>query len=94
MIRARITKIDKLKMSRNNDVAFQRISFILENGSFAMTDVVSTYRNYRFWKPVIESGVGTYIGGVNLKRPNKVDADSQVYILQKPGDSEHPKLNL
>ena len=93
-MKARITKIDEPRVSRNNDVAFRRIHFILENGSYAMTDVVSTYRNYRFWEPVIESGIGTYIGGVNLKRPDKVDADSQVYILQRPGQFDQPKLEL
>ena len=93
-MKARIKAIDELVMSRNNDVSFQRIHFVLESGVFAMTDVVKTYRNYRYWEPVIKSGVGTYIGGVNIKSPGKVDADSAVYIIQRPGQFEHPTLKI
>ncbi|QGH73096.1 MAG: hypothetical protein [Podoviridae sp. ctviO18] len=93
-MKARIKQIDQPIMSRNNDVAFRRIHFVLESGVFAMTDVVSTYRNYRYWEPVIASGIGTYIGGVEMKSPGKIDADSPVYILQRPGEFEHPKLDV
>lgn len=93
-MKGRITSIDEPKLSRNNDVAFRRIHLILETGEYVMTDIVSTYRNYRHWEPIIESGVGTYVGGIRLKDKDKVDADSVVYIIQRPNELEHPKLDL
>jgi len=94
-MRAKITDISPMKFSRNGDVCFQRLKFQLEDGSFAMTDIVSTYRNYRWWKPVIEKGVGTWLSNVFLKagsKVKKVDADSQVCIIQEPLINGEPLL--
>lgn len=79
-----IRKIGNLKSSRNGNVYFRRISFILEDGSWAMTDLISSYRNYARWKPIIEAGIGTKIRGVFEKSKGKIDADSLVEIIQEP----------
>ncbi len=83
---AKLKKMDQPKYSRNGKVCFQRLYFELEDGSWAATDLVPSYRNYKWWEPVIKSGIGTEIGGVFLKESyrDKINADSQVYILQAP----------
>lgn len=85
-LKAKITKIDEGKYSRTENI-YYRIRFRLETGEFAMTDVVPTYRNFAYWKPVIAAGPGTTIGGVFLKeggwKPLKVNSDSQVFIIQE-----------
>lgn len=81
-MRAKLVKIDPPKSSRNGDVQFQRLHFQLQDGSYAMTDVVSTFRNYAWWQPVIEAGIGTWIDGVELKGKQKIDADSWISIYQ------------
>lgn len=79
----KIVKIDPIKMSRNNDVAFRRVYFELQDGSWAATDLVSTFRNYARWKPIVEAGVGTIIDGLRLKGKDKIDADSEVRVIQE-----------
>lgn len=78
--------MDYPKYSRNGDVAFRRIYFELEDGSWAATDLVPSFRNYKWWEPVVKSGIGTVIGGVFLKDGyrDKINADSQVFIIQEP----------
>lgn len=83
-MKAKITKIQELTMSKNQDVAYKRLHFQLEDGSHAMTDIVPKYRNYSWWKPVIEAGVGTWIDNVSLMNPGKVNADSRINIIQAP----------
>lgn len=90
-MKAEITKIDELKASAHYPVAFRRIYFKMEDGSWAVTDVVPSYRNYRYWKPVIEAGVGTTITNVRLKEKSKVDADSPVKIVPKPPVEPRPE---
>lgn len=90
-LKAKVTKIEQLKGSRNWDgTMYYRLKFQvkLENGQavFAMTDVVPGYRNFPWWEPVIKAGAGTVIGGVFLKdgyKPVKVNADSQVFIINE-----------
>jgi len=97
-LKAKITKIEQLKGSRNWDGSlYYRLKFLVktENGGmvFAMTDIVPGYRNFPWWEPVIKAGPGTVIGGVYLKegfKPCKVDADSQVFIVHEPLFA-HPK---
>jgi hypothetical protein len=86
-----VTKIDQLKMSRNGDAVFRRIYFRLEDGSWAVTDVVSSFRNFKYWRPVIEAGVGSSIGGVELLAQGKVNADSKVYVIKAPTKVEAVK---
>ncbi len=84
-MKAKIKQIMYPRFSRNGDVFFQRIKLQMEDGSFAMTDLVSTFRNFKWWEPVIKAGTGTVIGGVFLKDgyKDKVNADSQIYIIQE-----------
>lgn len=86
-MKAKLTKIYQRKASYNGDVDYFRCTFQLEDGSFAMTDLVRTFRNFAWWDPVMKSGVGTVIDGVILKetapgKPKKINADSQVRIIQ------------
>ena len=79
---AQLTKIHEAQLSRNGNVSFTRIDLKLADGSFAQTDLVKSYRNYARWRPIIKAGVGTWIDGVLLISPNKVNADSKVMIYQ------------
>ncbi|MDZ4205779.1 MAG: hypothetical protein U1C12_00975 [Patescibacteria group bacterium] len=83
-MKAKITKLNKPRISRNGDVAFHRVHMQLQDGSHAMTDLVSSFRNFNNWKPILQAGPGTWIDGVDLINPKKVNADSQVRIIQAP----------
>lgn len=83
-MKATIKKHDPAKFSRNGDVRYIRIYFELDEGSWAATDLVPTYRNFSKWRPILASGIGTVIGGVGLKAEGKINADSDVYIVKKP----------
>jgi hypothetical protein len=83
-MKAMITKIQEGKMSRNQDQIYYRVHLRLEDGSHAMTDIVKAYRNYQWWKPALEAGVGTWITGLFMKWKGKVDADSRVSIIKPP----------
>lgn len=72
-MRGTITKIHNLKRSRNGNL-FIRITFKLENGDWAKTDICPDYRNYIRWAPLLK--VGTDLSGLILKRQNEVNADS------------------
>ena len=55
----------------------------------ALFDLVSNFRNFAWWKPVIEKGEGTWITNVFLKpvkekQALKVNADSQVTSCAEP----------
>lgn len=79
-----IKKIDPIKRSRNGGQCFIRIYFEMDDGGWAETDVVPTFRNYKKWKPIIESGIGTKVDGLILirGRGTRVNADSNVRIYQ------------
>jgi len=83
-MKAQIVKIDDPKTSRNGDAIFYRVKLKLENNDFVMTDIVPTYRNFAWWRPILQAGVGTWIDGVALKCAGKINADSQVYIARSP----------
>lgn len=80
-MKAELIKIYPLKTSRDGQHAYQRIGLKLDNGDYAMTDLVSGFRNYARWKLIIEKGIGTMIDGVMLKSEGKVNADSVVSII-------------
>lgn len=82
-MKAELIKIYAPKHSRDGVYTYQRLGIKLEDGKFAMTDLVKEYRNYARWRPVIESGVGTMIDGVMLLADKKINADSVIYIIQK-----------
>lgn len=90
-MRAIVNKIDPLKESRNGN-KYNRIYFTAEDGTFYWTDVCPTFRNYPRWAPIIESGVGTRVDGLelNTKRTAKgfIDADSLVWIVAPPPAEE------
>lgn len=87
-MRATITKIDPPKASKYQ-ATFIRIYFNGDDGKWYQTDVVPVYRNYKNWKPVLESGVGTVVDGLQTKWSygrignSKIDADSPVIIVGK-----------
>lgn len=91
-----LTKINKPRFSRNGDQFFQRIHLQLETGAHAMTDLVSSFRNFANWKPVIDAGPGTWMDGVELLDPKKVNADSAIRIIKPPLTDPNGKgmLNL
>ena len=84
---ATITKIDPPKASKTQ-ATFIRIYFKgTTDLEWYQTDIVPIYRNYKQWKPIIESGVGTVVGNLNLKvrmGKSKVDADSPAIIIKRP----------
>lgn len=82
-MQALLTKIDPLKESYNRHYSYYRLYFRLEDGTFAMTDIVPTYRNYKYWQEILLKGPGTKIDNVFLKSKDKIDADSQVRIIQE-----------
>ncbi len=82
-MKATLYKIDPLKEARKGALAFRRLYFHLADGNWAATDVVANFRNYTYWKPVIESGIGTIIDGIFMKSKNKIDADSKITIVGK-----------
>lgn len=85
--KATVTKVHPLKMSRNGN-GFIRIEFELEDGRFAKTDVCPDYRNYPRWKRIIELGVGTSLGLLQIKKDGvkviEINADSFPEVLAKP----------
>lgn len=81
-MKAKIIKIDLLKTSRA-EKAYRRIYFTLEDGSWAKSDIVPAYRNFKIWKPIIqlfEAGAVVFLDGVELRQPHEIDADSLVKI--------------
>lgn len=81
-MKAKITKIDPLKSSRA-EKAYMRIYFTLEDGSWAKTDVVPSYRNYKNWKFPIElfnKGEEVFIDGIHMRAKQEVDADSPIQL--------------
>ena len=81
-MKGKITKIDVTKQSRNRDVSYARVYFKLENGKFAKTDLVSSYRNYSRWRSFLK--VGVELGNLVLKETNgvtTVDADSSPILI-------------
>ena len=81
-MKARLKNIDPLKVSRNGLIEYRRLYFELENGQWAVTDVVPTYNNYQRWSPIIAAGIGVEIEGVELIGKDKINADSPVKIYQ------------
>lgn len=80
---ATITDIHPQK--RGNGANFVRVTFKLEDHSWAKTDLCPTFRNFARWKPLL--GVGNVLSGIALKRGGKnqtVDADCAPRLVRKP----------
>lgn len=68
--------------------------FMLEDSSWAKTDVVPNYRNYKNWKPMIDQvdmGNEVFVEGLMFRGSQEIDADSPVRfadtgfeIIKKP----------
>jgi hypothetical protein len=78
-----VIEVHPLKMSRTEH-AFIRIEFMFEDGKWAKTDIVTKYRNYNRWKPIIDRGVGTALANLTLRKNGEVNGDSYPVILAKP----------
>ena len=78
-----VTKIDPPKENSWHSGVFIRIYFKMDDGTWAQTDVVPTFRNYRYWKPIIESGVDTRVGNLAYKSKAKINADCEPCIIEK-----------
>ena len=79
-MKAEIIKIHRLKSSKT-EASFIRVEFKMEDGSWAKTDIVPVYRNYKRWKPLLAKGVGTQLDNLKLRREGEVDADSYPYAF-------------
>ena len=78
-----IIKIHPINASRSEG-AYIRIELQLEDGSWAKTDVVTRYRNYARWRPIIGKGKGTTLGNLVLRKTGEIDADSFPTVLNEP----------
>lgn len=83
MVTAIVTKIHTPKMSRYGNTVYTRIEFILEDNDWAKTDVCHSFRNYPRWVPVLESGVGTRLSNLILRKKGEINTDSYPKILGK-----------
>jgi hypothetical protein len=86
-MRGKITKIMDVKPAIGRGLQtyarkFIRVTFKLEDGSWAKTDVCPEYRNYYTWKPIIRAGVETVVLGLNYRNKAKkeINADSPAKI--------------
>lgn len=73
-MKGEIIKIDQPKESRNKDVAFRRVYFKMEDGSWAKTDLCSSYRNWARWKDLLV--IGNALENLIMKDKDTVNADS------------------
>ena len=85
MIRGVITKIHNIKRARGRAIKsfaskFIRITFKMEDGSWAKTDICPEYRNYRNWAGIIKAGTGTVVQGLVFRRGKEINADSPAVI--------------
>jgi len=83
-----VHKIHPLKRSKNGNL-FIRVEFTLDGGVWAKTDLCPDFANYRRWKPVLKSGVGTVIKNLiyKSKKRSEIDADSKFeLVVWKGGD--------
>jgi len=88
--RGKITKILDVKYARGRDKTsharkYIRLTFKMDDGSWAKTDICPEYRNYRVWKRIIRAGVDTVLIGLEYTQGRKlskveIDADSPAMI--------------
>lgn len=82
-MKGEITRIDITKQSHTGD--YKRVYFKLEDGKFAKTDLVSSFRNYQRWAPLLK--VGNVLGNLQLKpggvKVLTVNADSYPTLIKK-----------
>lgn len=71
-MRGTISKIHDKKVGRNGNT-FIRVEFQMEDGSWAATDLCPAFRNWQRWEDLLITG--NTLDGLELKFPNKVNAD-------------------
>ena len=93
-----VVKIDEPKVNSWQSGVFIRIYFKMGDGTWGQTDVVPTFRNYVYWKPIIESGPDTKVENLayktHSKLKGKIDADCKPRIVEKvaPYDNKQSPL--
>lgn len=81
-MRGTVIKVHPTKYSRTEG-AFIRLEFMMEDGEWAKTDIVTKYRNYSRWQPIIKAGAETALDGLLLRKKGEVDGDSYPRITHK-----------
>ena len=71
-MRGRVTKVMDVRPARGRGVKgharkYIRLTFKLDDGSWAKTDVCPEFRNYRTWKPILRAGVDTVLVGLKYR---------------------------
>jgi|SRR3990167_798684 len=88
-----IRKIDEIKSSRNPGTVFKRVYFNVFEAdgrkTFAKTDLVNTYRNYKRWKDIIETG--NILSGLIMRGEDTVDADSYPVLIKRKETKVGPR---
>lgn len=59
---------------------YTRVTFKMEDGKWAKTDLCPEYRNFRNWTKILKAGEGIVVEGLTFKKAGEVDADSPVFI--------------
>ncbi len=90
---AKLLKISPPHLSRNGLTEYIRVYFETEKGEFAMTDICPTFRNYRNWREILQSGAGTLIEGFEMFG-NRINADSRPRIVEKTLFEGRKQLSL
>ena len=75
-----ITDIHNLKWGNGSE--FRRVTFKMEDGSWAKTDLCPTFRNFEKWKHLLK--VGVMLSNLRLKDKKTVDADIQAILHRRP----------
>ena len=75
-----IIEIHSIKKSRNEGENFIRIEFRLDGGSWAKTDLVPHFRNFRRWAKLLK--IGNILGNLELKDAMTIDADSFPILIE------------
>jgi hypothetical protein len=81
-VKAEITNILPVAKGKTHAADYYRVTFRLEDGSWAKTDLCPTFRNYARWKPLLRVGQG--LDGLKLRRPGEIDGDSRPVACQPP----------
>lgn len=82
-----------MKYSRTESV-YTRITFKMDDGSWAKTDIVDGYRNSVRWRPIIAAGVGTVVKNLLFKRKGEINADSYPVITIAPEKPVEEELKI
>ncbi len=83
--KGKITKIHEFKRARGRGIQsfaskYIRVTFKMEDGSWAKTDLCPEYRNFYNWRKILRSGEGTVVQGMQYRTGKEINADSLVSI--------------